>query len=235
MAKFPKILCLDTSLDVCSVALQVEDHSTPYYLEERGFNIHSEKITLLIDFVVKEAGIKLQHLDAICVTKGPGSYTGLRIGVSTAKGLCYALNKPLLALNTLQIMVPNAMEMINGEGLLYCPMIDARRMEVYYALFDSPGSFIKDTSAEVINEDFLSDVLARQKVVFFGNGMPKCRDIIEKNKNALFLDNIYPKAGRLIDFAAEKYMAGDFEDIFSFEPFYLKDFFSQQSAVRNSL
>jgi tRNA threonylcarbamoyladenosine biosynthesis protein TsaB len=231
-----KILAFDTSLDTCSVALAVDDKDM-VYLEERGHNIHSARLNILIEEVMKKGEISLQDLDAICVNRGPGSYTGLRIGISTAKGLGYALDTPIIGANTLQAMTMQAMtlNLINSmqlnqkfnQNALYCPMIDARRMEIYYALLDMESQFVTETKAEVVEDDFLENMLHDKEIYFFGNGLEKCRHILEKHKNALFIEEeIYPTADWMATFAKQKYQAGEFEDAFTLEPFYLKDFVS---------
>jgi tRNA threonylcarbamoyladenosine biosynthesis protein TsaB len=229
------ILALETSTDVCSVALETGDGQI-IYREERGFNIHSSRLNILIEAVMLEGNLAFSSLDVICISKGPGSYTGLRIGVSTAKGLCYALDKPLIGINTLQTMVHDAVENTREPvDTLYCPMLDARRMEVYTAVFDRDAYFIRETSAEVVDEYFMKDLLDDQRIVFFGNGMQKCKAVLEKHPNAIFPDTeIYPQAKDLITLAKKRIQAKEFEDIFSFEPYYLKDFFTNQgSGVRN--
>jgi len=230
-----RILCIDTSLDVCSVALIGGDDNEVLFLEEKGLNIHSARLTLMIENLVAKAGLQITQLDAICIDKGPGSYTGLRIGTSTAKGLCYALNKPLISINTLETMARFASASINpSEELLLCPMIDARRMEVYYGLYDLEINPISETKAEVVTEGFLTDAL-ENPVLFFGNGMAKCRLILESHPNARFLEgDIYPRADYMAAKAVEKYQNQAFEDLFSFEPFYLKDFMTAQMIQNQS-
>jgi len=216
-----KILCIDTSLEVCSVAIG------DFSVEERGQNIHSSRLNLVIEELMKQAGMNLHDIDAICIDKGPGSYTGLRIGVSTAKGLSYALDKPLLSTNTLQTMgyYYKSIDALDTNALL-CPMIDARRMEVYYALFDTSLNFVEETKAAVIEDGFLADYLPNNKIIFFGNGAEKCKETFIDNKNAIFPDvDIYPSAKAMLPLAEKKFKIEEFEDAFSFEPFYLKDFY----------
>jgi tRNA threonylcarbamoyladenosine biosynthesis protein TsaB len=228
-----KILCIDTSLDVCSVALTIDGEVNGLYLEERGFNIHSERLTLMIVALMKQAEVKLKDLDAICIDKGPGSYTGLRIGVSTAKGLCYALDKPLISLNTLQTMANMALEFtdLTDYKTLLCPMIDARRMEVYYTLLDKNMNFITETKAEVVDENFLGDLSVDKEVLVFGNGMAKCRRVLESNMGVRFLyEDVYPSAKHMAIPAFEKNKRNEFEELFNFEPFYLKDFYNTSTT-----
>ena len=216
-----KILCIDTSLEVCSAAIG------DFSVEERGQNIHSSRLNLVIEELMQQAGMNLQDIDAICIDKGPGSYTGLRIGVSTAKGLSYALDKPLLSTNTLQtIAYYYASSSTPGDNVLLCSMIDARRMEVYYALFDMDLNFVEETKAAVIDDAFLGEYLDDNKIIFFGNGAEKCKDIFAENKNAIFSEtDIYPSAKAMLSLAEKKFKNKEFEDVFSFEPFYLKDFY----------
>jgi len=216
-----KILCIDTSLEVCSVAIG------DFSVEERGQNIHSSRLNLVIEELMKQAGMNLKSIDAICIDKGPGSYTGLRIGVSTAKGLSYALDKPLLSTNTLHTMAYyyGSINVLDTNVLL-CPMIDARRMEVYYALCDSDLNFVEETKAAVIDDSFLAEYLADNKIIFFGNGAEKCKQVFADNKSAQFPDiDIYPSAKAMLTIAENKFETKEFEDVFSFEPFYLKDFY----------
>ncbi len=216
-----KILCIDTSLEVCSVAIG------DFSVEERGQNIHSSRLNLVIEELMNKAGMTLHDIDAICIDKGPGSYTGLRIGVSTAKGLCYALDKPLLSTNTLQTMAYYYQSIYKTEAVtLLCPMIDARRMEVYDALFDANMNFLEETKAVVIDESFLAEHLAENKIIFFGNGAEKCKQLLSNNQNAIFTDtDIYPSSKAMIPLAEKKFENKEFEDVYSFEPFYLKDFY----------
>ena len=219
--QLPNILCIDTSLEVCSAAVG------KHYVEERGQNIHSSRLNLVIEELMNKAGMTLKDIDAICIDKGPGSYTGLRIGVSTAKGLSYALDKPLLSTNTLQTMAYYYKSICGlEENILLCPMIDARRMEVYYALFDTDLNFKGETKAAVIDDAFLAEYLANNKIIFFGNGAKKCKEIFADNKNAIFPENdIYPSAKSMLPLAESKFENKEFEVVFSFEPFYLKDFY----------
>mgnify|MGYP002411438590 CR=1 FL=1 len=162
--------------------------------------------------------------DAVAVSGGPGSYTGLRIGVSTAKGLCYGYDIPLIALDTLQVMTESVLKAKETEtDALLCPMIDARRMEVYTALFNSKSETVKEVSAEVIDEQFFQGVLANNTVYFFGNGSDKCKSVIT-HPNALFISGIEPLAENMIRLAEDKFERNQFVDVAYFEPFYLKEF-----------
>lgn len=217
------ILQIETATTVCSVALANRGELIAVK-EVNERNVHAEVITVFIDELLNNAGVKYSELDAIAVSSGPGSYTGLRIGVSTAKGLCYALDKPLIAVETLEAMASGFAAKSNYADTLLCPMIDARRMEVYTALFDSVGNTLKPTAAEIIDEHSFSSELKQSKIVFFGDGAAKCRDVLSQNSNTIIVDDFYNSAAHLTQKAYQKYLAGQFEDVAYFEPFYLKDF-----------
>ena len=229
------ILCIETSSISCSVALCNEGKLLSVK-ESLIKNTHASIITQFIEAVLKLAGVDKSSLKAVAISKGPGSYTGLRIGVSTAKGICYALNIPLIAIPTLQAM---AFTMIDKTGNIdtsatydiFCPMIDARRMEVYYALFDNSRKEIKETSAEIIDTSTFAQYLFAKKIIFFGDGAEKCKSVIS-HENAVFIDNIYPSALDLAFISNEKYLKEDFENIAYFEPFYLKEFIAKKPIVK---
>ncbi len=218
--RYMYILNIETSTKNCSVALAKEGN-TIFIKEiaEQNFS-HSEKLHLFIDEVLKQAGISYKELSAIALSKGPGSYTGLRIGASTAKGLCFALDIPLIALDSLQIL---ALQVTHKDGLII-PMIDARRMEVYTATFDSNHNKISDTQALIIDENSFSQIT--QKTYFIGDGAEKCKPFLQR-ENLIFLDQIiYPSAQEMSLLSYEKFVAQEFENIAYFEPFYLKEFFT---------
>jgi tRNA threonylcarbamoyladenosine biosynthesis protein TsaB len=220
------ILNLETATTACSVSLG-KDGNLLALKELNGEYTHAENLTLFIEDVLKHAGLKLKDLDAVSVSKGPGSYTGLRIGVSTAKGLCYSLNKPLIALNTLSSMVHGILHSptsVLSPASLLCPMLDARRMEVYCAVYDTHEKEIKATAAEIIDETSFAELLNNQQVYFFGDGADKCKEVFSKNKNAIFIDHIVPSAKDMIIPAEQVFNNKQFEDVAYFEPFYLKDF-----------
>jgi len=220
------ILQIETATASCSVAL-ANGGGVLVVKQLSGRNVHAEMITLFIDEVIASAGITYQDLDAIAVSSGPGSYTGLRIGVSTAKGLCFALEKPLIAVETLEAMASGAagQQTLSVAGnMLLCPMIDARRMEVYTAVFTADGARIRATSAEIITEDSFADLLQNGKILFFGDGAEKCREILGQNANACFLPGFINSAADLTKKAFEKFKRSEFEDVAYFEPYYLKDF-----------
>lgn len=222
------LLSIDTSTRGCSVALHGDAGLLANY-ELYTDRSSSAMLTTLISSAVEHAGYTLQDLDAIGVAKGPGSYTGLRVGVSTAKGLCYALDKPLIAINTLEAMALQVSAFF-PKDYLFCPMIDARRMEVYSSVFDSDNHIVEPTKAVILQEDSFGTLLENSKVVFFGDGSAKCKPLFEQNPNAVFIsEDIKPSArtvGKLAVIAFEK---GEFEDVAAFEPFYLKDFMTPPS------
>jgi tRNA threonylcarbamoyladenosine biosynthesis protein TsaB len=225
------ILQIETATTVCSVALSNNGEVLAVkQMDQR--NIHAEVITLYIEEILTQTGTKYTDLDAIAVSCGPGSYTGLRIGISTAKGLCYALEKPLIAIETLEAMTNGAImesESAAGESLL-CPMIDARRMEVYTAIFNTKGERINPTTAEIIDENSFAELLSDNKILFFGDGAEKCREMLN-NPNASFLEGFTNSAAYLTKRATEKLAAKEFEDVAYFEPYYLKDFIAGKKKV----
>ena len=215
------ILNIETSTKNCSVALfNGSDLISEKSLLSEKYS-HSETLTLFIEDVMKNSPYTLKDLDAISVSKGPGSYTGLRIGISTSKGLSYALSKPLISVSTLQSMAFSmSKKMPNFD--LYCPMIDARRMEVFSAFYNIENQQVREVKADIINENSYNTFLDK-KILFFGDGSEKCKGII-KLKNTSFIDDIYPSASDMSELSLEKFKNNDFEDVAYFEPFYLKDF-----------
>ncbi len=216
------ILGLETSTKICSVAIS-EGNKLLALKEEGGEYSHSEKLTVFIQKVIAESGLQLNQIDAVAVSKGPGSYTGLRIGVSVAKGLCYALDKPLIAIDTLQAMALN-MKNTDSSFDLYSPMLDARRMEVYTALYNGGNKMIKEVTAKIIDEESFSEILQDNKILFFGDGAEKCKAILLKHPNAIFNNEGNPSAEYINAIALEKFINQEFEDVAYFEPYYLKDF-----------
>ena len=213
------ILGIETSTKICSVA--VTDGNKLLALKEEGGDYsHSEKLTIFIQEVLKEANLELVDVDAIAVSKGPGSYTGLRIGVSVAKGLCYALDKPLIVIDTLQAMARNP----SLKSTLYCSMIDARRMEVFTAIYDGGNNMVEPISAKIIDENSFSEVLNDNEIVFFGDGAAKCKEVLSGNSNAIFSEEGLPSAQYVNQLALKKFEKQEFEDVAYFEPYYLKDF-----------
>jgi tRNA threonylcarbamoyladenosine biosynthesis protein TsaB len=225
----PLILNIETSTNVCSVSLSGENGSILSYRENLDDKSHSALLAVFVEEILRETGKKSEDLDAVSVSKGPGSYTGLRIGVSTAKGICYARSLPLIALNTLDIITSGVLRQNpaafsrKGEKVLLCPMIDARRMEVYTAIYDVLGNRLKETSADIIDDNSFKDLLMDHMIVFFGNGAAKCREAIA-HPNAQFLDGVYPSAREMGSISIQAFMNSEFENLAYFEPFYLKDF-----------
>lgn len=220
------ILSIETATEVCSVALS-DGTEILGIRESAGSNEHSSLLAPFIGELKKDFPEAFGKLSAIAVSMGPGSYTGLRIGVSTAKGLCYALEKPLIAVSTLKALAANAL--LNDDfrkalvpGTLLCPMIDARRMEVYCALYDQQLAEISPVKALIIDENSFSDI--KQPIIFFGNGAAKCRAMLQNRPQSLFQDDVTASAGAIAALAYQKFIAGEFVDTAYFEPFYLKDF-----------
>ena len=224
------ILCIETATEVCSVALCSNGIILSLQEEKEGRS-HASKLTPLIENTFKHAGTEMNSLDAVAVSMGPGSYTGLRIGVSVAKGIAYALKKPLIAVSTLRAMSEG---FITGyaagypDDALFCPMIDARRMEVYNAVYNKKGEEVRGVSADVIDNSSFSDLLDRHPVVFFGDGAAKCRGTI-KSPEAFFHEGFTPSASFLAQLSEKSLKEKKFEDVAYFEPYYLKDFIATVS------
>lgn len=226
------LLQIETATTSCSVAL-AKDGVVLGFKQINQRNIHAEVITLFIEELLIADGLKYGDLDAIAVSSGPGSYTGLRIGVSTAKGLCFALDKPLIAVETLKAMafgVINSHQAIISADTFLCPMIDARRMEVFTAVFNADGVKIKPTAAEIIDADSFGSLLETNKILFFGDGAEKCSEILGMHPNAAFLPGFVNSAVHLTRKALEKFRNKEFEDVAYFEPYYLKDFIAGKKA-----
>lgn len=223
------ILNIETSTEVCSVALGKDGKLLFEKESPEGLN-HSELLTVFIEELFSENNLNIKNIDAIAVTKGPGSYTGLRIGVSVAKGLCYALDKPLISVGSLDSLgvfcSRNISSYFKGkkeENILLCPMIDARRMEVYTALYNSSGETVQPVSAQIIDKHSFSSEIKESKILFFGNGAEKCKSHLT-HSNALFSGPLKTSARFMLFLAEKKYNKKEFEDVAYFEPFYLKNF-----------
>lgn len=228
------ILCLETATPVCSVALN-ESCCTIGLRETEVQNAHSEKITNFIREVMETAKIDYRQLDAVAVSKGPGSYTGLRIGVSTAKGICYATDLPLMAIDTLEAMAYGLKAKLGGqiaENDLLIPMIDARRMEVYAAVFDANLNKTKDTEAVVMDENSFADLRKDHRLWLFGDGAPKLSKLFENQKNICIIDGFKPSAAYMRPLAEKALKERQFVDVAYFEPFYLKDFIAGKPHVK---
>lgn len=240
------ILCIETATEVCSVGL-FRDEILLGIKESSDRNVHSAMLTTFIDEVLRSANTVFDDLDAVAVSMGPGSYTGLRIGVATTKGLCYAIEKPMIAVPTIQAMAVGINDRlknknhISGNGMhqvdvnniyLVCPMIDARRMEVYCGLYDDKNREIREVRAEIIDEFSFQEFLADQTVVFGGEGAEKCKSSLGNNPNALFISDFKASARFMAVLAMEKFRLQQFENLAYFEPFYLKDFVAGKPRVK---
>ncbi|MBD3638664.1 MAG: tRNA (adenosine(37)-N6)-threonylcarbamoyltransferase complex dimerization subunit type 1 TsaB [Crocinitomicaceae bacterium] len=213
------ILNLETATKTCSVALAQDSEivAVEEFTSEK-FS-HAEKLNLFIQKVLESANFSMKDLDAVAVSAGPGSYTGLRIGASTAKGICYALDIPLISINSLKALA-NMAE--TGDSLI-CPMFDARRMEVYAAVYDSDLNTIQSTNAVVVDDESFADFLKEKQVIFMGPGAEKCKEVL-KADNAIFDLSTPVSAKGMASLSYEKFKANEFEDVAYFEPAYLKDF-----------
>ncbi len=228
------LLHIETSTAVCSVALGKDGDLLALKETKEGMK-HATHLTVFINNILKENNYTPTDLDGVVISMGPGSYTGLRIGVSTAKGICYGANLPLIATNTLQAMTKPLLDnkdilsqLSKPEQAYYCPMIDARRMEVYTAFFNNKNELVREISADIIDESSYSKELSKREIVFFGDGASKCKGMI-KSKNGIFIDSITPSAIGMIELAETKFQNKEFEDVAYFEPFYLKDFVATTS------
>ena len=222
------ILCIETGTDICSVALARDGEMIALRESDLGKD-HARKVGVFTQEILRENNIEPEELSAVAVGKGPGSYTGLRIGVSFAKGLCYALGIPLLAIDSLRSLAACLVEEVEAgiidieewDRAILCPMIDARRMEVYAELFDTSLAPRSEVVAEVVHDRSFCDVLLEnKKLVIFGNGAAKCAEVL---KDAVYV-NVSPSARGIVRLAEESFRAGRFEDLAYFEPFYLKEF-----------
>ena len=222
------LLSLETSTQSCSAALHDEGVLVSSKVIEIPRSAASQ-LAVIIDEVFHTANRKPKELKGVIVAAGPGSYTGLRIGVATAKGLCYALNIPIVSVNTLKLMAYQFLEtdvvkkFIQNDNVILCPMLDARRMEVYCALLDQNLNYIEEVQAKVIEENSFKDMIESTPIFFFGDGADKCKDMI-KHSNAHFSSGLIPLASSLGEIGYKKWKEGVYEDLVSFEPFYLKDF-----------
>lgn len=226
------IISIETSTSVCSVALSKDNKLIALKENNEGMK-HASLLSVFIEEILKENNLLAKDLDAIAISMGPGSYTGLRIGVSTAKGICFGADIKLIAISTLQAMskpIINkfAAQLKDVDSAWLCPMIDARRMEVFTAFYDKDCNIMKEISADIIDETSYIETLKLREILFFGDGAAKCKESIN-HENAIFLENIHPSAQYMIELANEKYSNQEFEDIAYFEPFYLKDFVATTS------
>lgn len=213
------ILSIETATKSCSIALAKDGQLVALKEEVSEKYSHSEQLTVFIQDLLQDNNFSFSDLDAVSISSGPGSYTGLRIGLSTAKGLCYSLNLPLIDISTLEAMSQLMLEKHSDK--LLCPMIDARRMEVYCALFGTDHK--TEVEAKVIDTSSFAKELEQGQVLFFGDGADKCREVLS-HANAHFELNVYPSALGMIALAEYKFQQQQFEDVAYFVPFYLKEF-----------
>lgn len=221
------ILNLETATKNCSVSISKNGKTIGLKEINTGGYSHAELLHPFIKEMLDESDYNLSDLDAVAVSKGPGSYTGLRIGVSAAKGICFGNEIPLISISTLESLASSQ----KGKDYTLVPMLDARRMEVYASVFNSSLQEIRKTEAEIIDENSYSEYLQKGKVLFFGDGAEKCKDII-KHENSEFLDDLFPSAKDMGEIAELKFNKENFEDTAYFEPFYLKDFIATKSLKR---
>lgn len=216
------ILHFETSGPYCSVAV-AKDGVRLSLIEHPEVNAHARQITLIMDEALAEAGVALEDIEAIAVSQGPGSYTGLRVSASAAKGICYAMDIPLIAISTLQSLAHAAAKKAGDKAAVYIPMIDARRMEVYTAVYDHDSALLEDPHAKIIDASGYKDVVTAEgkTKIYCGSGATKCKDLID-GSDALWYEELKCSADNLIGLAHTKYEQGTFEDVAYFKPFYLK-------------
>lgn len=224
-----RILLIETSTALCSTAL-AENGVITSYRESSAPKAHASLTAVFVQEMLAERGITLDDCNAVCVSKGPGSYTGLRVGVSTAKGLCFGSGKPLITVGTLDTLVAQAAADLIGAPLFVIPMIDARRMEVYSAVFSPDGPQITETTPVIVDENSYAEYLEQGPVLFIGDGAGKCAEVI-KHPNAHFCQ-CHPKASSMLSPAIAAYKEKRFEDVAYFEPFYLKEFVATVSKKK---
>ncbi|HZJ74566.1 MAG TPA: tRNA (adenosine(37)-N6)-threonylcarbamoyltransferase complex dimerization subunit type 1 TsaB [Perlabentimonas sp.] len=221
------LLCIETGTPTCSVALGFDNKLIDVEESHDPNNNHAKNLTVFIKNLLEKHNIKPANLAGVAISKGPGSYTGLRIGVSAAKGICYGANLPLIAVGSLNAMAHGALVWLTQNRQfapdIVCPMIDARRMEVYTQLFNIKGESISDVEAKILDKSSYSDLLSTKKILFLGNGSPKAKDVI-KSTNAAFIDDFMPSARFMLPLASRLFNQKKFEDVAYFEPLYLKDF-----------
>jgi len=219
------ILNIETATKNCSVSLATDGEMLVLIELNEGQFSHAEKLHSIILEVIEKSQKEMADIDAIAVSTGPGSYTGLRIGVSAAKGLCFSLDIPLISIPTLSSL---ANAIIVGNGDMIIPLLDARRMEVYSAVFNFKKEQIRETQAQIIDKNSYSEYLEKGNVYFLGDGALKCKENINHD-NAIFLEGYFPSAKEMVDLSYQKFVNNDFEDVAYFEPYYLKDFVAIKS------
>ena len=229
----PILLHIETATDVCSVALSRGEEIIGLK-EEAGGNNHAKNLLPFVDEVLKQGSCKIANLNGVAVSIGPGSYTGLRIGVSTAKGIAYTAGIPVMAVSTLENIAQGAKTLWSGtstETVQIVPMIDARRMEVFTTCFTYNMQPLEEVSAKIIDENTFVELLSEQKILFCGNGMPKCRELLSSSPNACFIDAPV-SAKNMLPTALRKWQNNDFENVAYFEPFYLKEYVAAKPVVK---
>lgn len=225
------ILAIETATDVSSVALF--DGEKLVALQENHSNrTHARLVTVMIERMLQDVDLRPRDLAAIAVTKGPGSYTGLRVGVSVAKGLCMALDLPLLSVGSLQALAWSVRDVAQAMEAIICPMIDARRMEVFAQLYDAQGIAMGDADAKIVDQDAFQDILAARKMIFVGDGAEKCRPIFAHQPNAIVMGARVSSAAYMGAIAHAQLLQGAVEDLVTFEPFYLKEFVATLSKKK---
>lgn len=223
-----RILCIESGTTTCSVALGYgKDIVDVIETHEKEYN-HAKNLSLFVSQILAKQNLKASDLSAVAISKGPGSYTGLRIGASVAKGICYGANIPLISVGSLKAMTNGAIQWLKERGNTnppnyICPMIDARRMEVFTQLFEITGDSISDVEAIILDDKSFSDILKKGSILFLGNGSFKAKDVIKSSK-AFFIDRFNPSASFMLPLATKKFEEEQFENTAYFEPFYLKDF-----------
>ncbi len=224
------ILCIETATEVCSVAVSI-DGKLSAVVETVDPNSHSEKLTIFIEKVIADAKISLKQLDAVAVSMGPGSYTGLRIGVATAKGFCYGLNIPLIAIPTLQAISWGAKQFADTDTQFIVPMIDARRMEVFFAQYTMDLESVEETKPLIIDDEYKAKLDPSTHYLFCGNGANKCEQIMHDFSNVK-ISNTLSSAANMVELAQQKFVTNQFEDLAYFEPLYVKEYIAAQSYVK---
>lgn len=229
----PIIIHIETATDVCSVALS-RGTEIIGLKEEAGGNNHAKNLLPFVDEVLKQSGVNMTEINGVAVSIGPGSYTGLRIGVSTAKGIAYTAGIPVMAISTLESIAQGAKTLWSGtstETVQIVPMIDARRMEVFTTRFSYDMRPLEDVSAKIIDQNTFSELLSEQKMLFCGNGMPKCHELLSAFPNACFTDAPV-SAKNMLPTAIRKWQKQEFENVAYFEPFYLKEYVAAKPVVK---
>ena len=223
------ILCIETSTNCCSAAISINGEAQAIRANLTGAN-HASELPVFVEELMSEARAKHWNIDAVALSQGPGSYTGLRIGASLAKGLCYGLNIPLIPVDTLQILCAAAVTEQIPQNALLCPMLDARRMEVYTSLYTRECARTRDIEAKIIDEHAFETELKEQPIYFFGNGAGKCQELIQSD-NAYFMEGILPQA-QYMGALAEHLPRLDIKQVAYYEPFYLKEFIAAPSHIK---